>query len=93
MNCDHDLIKERCIKAARCIAERGLTVRAAAKELGISKSTVHKDVSERLTHIDRELYERVELVLIRNKKERHLRGGEATKRKYLRNKQMKPTQS
>ncbi|MDR0916770.1 MAG: sporulation transcriptional regulator SpoIIID [Oscillospiraceae bacterium] len=58
------------------------TVRAAATKFGISKSTVHKDLSERLEHCNRALYLQVKEVLETNKAERHLRGGEATKRKY-----------
>ena len=59
------------------------TVRAAAKEFGISKSTVHKDLSQRLETVDPVLYEKVRRVLDKNKAERHIRGGLATRRKYL----------
>jgi putative DeoR family transcriptional regulator (stage III sporulation protein D) len=62
--------------------ENNATVRSAAKEFGISKSTVHKDVTERLKKINPPLYREVSLVLEQNKQERHLRGGEATKQKY-----------
>ncbi len=65
------------------IIEHGATVRGAAAYFGISKSTVHKDVSLRLQETDYELYRRVKAVLDRNKAERHIRGGEATKRKYM----------
>ena len=65
------------------IIENKATVRKAAKKFGVSKSTVHKDVTEKLRHEDRELYNAVKKVLERNKSERHLRGGEATKQKYL----------
>ena len=65
------------------IIEHGATVRGAAAFFGISKSTVHKDVSMRLRDTDYELYRRVKSVLDRNKAERHIRGGEATKRKYM----------
>ena len=58
------------------------TVRSAALRFGVSKSTVHKDVTERLQEIDRALYLRVRAVLDVNKAERHLRGGDATRRKY-----------
>ncbi len=58
------------------------TVRATAKYFGISKSTVHKDVSERLSEINPTLYSRVKMILDKNKSERHLRGGKATKEKY-----------
>ena len=64
------------------ITENKATVRAAAKYFGISKSTVHKDVSERLRTDDPELYARVKYILEINKQERHIRGGLATKRKY-----------
>lgn len=76
------LPEERAIRAAEYIIEQKATVRAAAKALGVSKSTIHKDVSERLRKVDAELYKEVKQVLERNKQERHLRGGEATKRKY-----------
>ena len=74
---------ERACELARWIVENNATVRAAAKRFGISKSTVHKDLSERLRQIDRLLYEKVRLVLEQNKAERHLRGGDATRRKSL----------
>ena len=76
------LLEERAIRAAEYIIERKATVRAAAKALGVSKSTIHKDVSERLRKSDAGLYKEVKQVLEQNKQERHLRGGEATKRKY-----------
>ena len=66
----------------RYITENRSTVRAAAKYFGISKSTVHKDVSERLRGEDPELFEQVKNILEINKQERHIRGGLATKRKY-----------
>ena len=72
----------RAIELGEYIVESGATVRSAAKKFGISKSTVHKDVSERLRGIDLELYEAVKLVLEKNKAQRHIRGGEATRRKY-----------
>lgn len=71
-------------RIAYYIIETGATVRAAAKKFGISKSTVHKDVSVRLRSINKQLYNEVSKVLARNKAERHIRGGEATKRKYER---------
>ena len=64
------------------IIETGATVRAAAKVFKISKSTVHKDVTERLYNVDRLLYKQVDAVLQKNKSERHIRGGMATRRKY-----------
>ncbi len=66
----------------RYIIENRTTVRGAAKNFGISKSTVHKDVSERLKQEDPELYSQVKDILEINKQERHIRGGLATKRKY-----------
>ena len=70
-----------CDLAAWIIENRG-TVRAAARHFGVSKSTVHKDVTIRLKDCDRNLYREVKTILDRNKAERHLRGGEATKQKY-----------
>ena len=75
-------IEERAMEIARYIIENNTTVRQAAKQFGISKSTVHKDVTERLKHIDKDLYEEVREVLNQNKAERHIRGGLATKKKY-----------
>ena len=75
-------IEERACELAAFIIENNTTVRAAAKRFGISKSTVHKDVTERLEYIDRTLYHRVRKVLEQNKAERHIRGGDATRRKY-----------
>ncbi|MBQ2895942.1 MAG: sporulation transcriptional regulator SpoIIID [Oscillospiraceae bacterium] len=75
-------IEERACELANFIIENNTTVRAAAKRFGISKSTVHKDVTERLEYIDRTLYHQVRKVLELNKAERHIRGGDATRRKY-----------
>ncbi len=77
-----DDIESRIIKEAEYIAETGSTVRKTAKMFHFSKSTVHKDVTERLKFLDYELYKKVKVVLELNLKERHIRGGEATKRKY-----------
>ncbi|WP_164522114.1 MULTISPECIES: sporulation transcriptional regulator SpoIIID [Halanaerobiaceae] len=77
-----DYIRERVIEVANYIYETRATVRQTAKIYGVSKSTIHKDVTERLTRIDAELASRVKKVLEFNKAERHIRGGEATKRKY-----------
>ncbi len=74
--------KERCEKLATYIIENKTTVRETAKKFGISKSTVHKDVTEKLSKINYPLYYKVNEILEINKKERHLRGGEATKLKY-----------
>lgn len=75
-------IEERAIKLAHYIIESKDTVRGAAKKFGISKSTVHKDVSERLKKINPGLAKEVRKVLDENKAERHIRGGMATKLKY-----------
>ena len=74
--------KQRVIDCAEYIAKTGATVRETAKVFGIGKSTVHKDMSERLKNYDRTLYEKVRKVLNFNLAERHIRGGMATKRKY-----------
>ena len=77
-----EYIEERAIKCAEYIVATGCTVRACSAHFSISKSTVHKDVSERLKYIDIDLYERVRQVLEFNLSERHMRGGIATKEKY-----------
>ncbi len=75
-------IEQRSRSLALYIIENDATVRQAAKHFSISKSTVHKDLAERLRAVDRALYEQARQVLDKNKAERHLRGGEATRRKY-----------
>ena len=77
-----DYIEERIYEAAQYIIDSGATVRDAAKRFGISKSTVHKDVSERLLRLDPAMAAGVRRVLDVNKAERHIRGGMATFRKY-----------
>lgn len=77
------LLEKRARELGFYILETKATVRTAAKKFGISKSTVHTDVSKRLKDIDFELYERVRDILDENKAERHIRGGVATKEKYL----------
>lgn len=77
-------IEERAVSLAQYIINTGDTVRGAAKKFGVSKSTVHKDVSERLVHINYALAQEVRKVLDENKAERHIRGGMATKLKYSR---------
>lgn len=79
-----DNIEERACELAVYIIETRSTVRAAAKRFGISKSTVHKDISERLPLYNRALFLQVKEILEQNKAERHIRGGLATKRKYSR---------
>lgn len=76
------LLEKRACELAVYMIETGSTVRAAAKHFGISKSTVHKDLSCRLESYHPELYRQVRQVLEKNKQERHIRGGMATKRKY-----------
>lgn len=76
-------VDERCKELARYIIETGATVRVTAGKFGISKSTVHKDITEKLKKQDPALYKCVKEVLNKNKSERHIRGGEATKRKYI----------
>ena len=77
-----DYMEERATAFSHYIIENKSTVRETAKKFSISKSTVHKDVTERLKHIDPDLYEEVREVLNKNKAERHIRGGLATKMKY-----------
>lgn len=78
-----DYIERRAVTLANYIVENNATVRSAAAKFHISKSTVHKDVSERLIKINKSLAEDVHAVLLENKAQRHIRGGLATKRKYL----------
>ncbi|MCD7723013.1 MAG: sporulation transcriptional regulator SpoIIID [Clostridiales bacterium] len=75
-------VEKRCIEIGKYIKNSGATVRRAGTVFGISKSTVHIDVTKRLYEIDRELYYGVKKVLEENKAERHIRGGKATKEKY-----------
>ena len=75
-------LEERACELAVYMIETGATVRAAAQQFGISKSTVHKTLTERLPKCNRTLYVQVREILDKNKRERHIRGGMATKRKY-----------
>ncbi|MEL7610037.1 MAG: sporulation transcriptional regulator SpoIIID [Bacillota bacterium] len=77
-----DYIEERVLETAQYIIDKGATVREAAKVFKISKSTVHKDMSDRLPRMNSSLYRQVHQVLEHNKAERHIRGGMATYRKY-----------
>ena len=79
-------IEQRACDLAVYMIETGATVRAAAKHFGISKSTVHKDLSQRLPQCNRGLYRQVRAVLEENKAQRHIRGGLATREKYLKHK-------
>lgn len=74
--------EERACEVAVYLIETGATVRAAASRFGISKSTVHKDLTQTLKRVDPQLYQQARVVLDRNKQERHIRGGMATRRKY-----------
>ena len=76
------LPEERAISLAQYIIENEATVRQAAARFGVSKSTVHKDITSRLEHLNRILYIQVQQVLSKNKNERHIRGGMATREKY-----------
>ncbi|MBQ1838927.1 MAG: sporulation transcriptional regulator SpoIIID [Ruminococcus sp.] len=77
-----DSAEERALVLGQYIAEEGATVRAAAQKFGVSKSTVHKDVTGKLRRLNPALYRQVREILDRNKRERHIRGGMATKQKY-----------
>jgi putative DeoR family transcriptional regulator (stage III sporulation protein D) len=78
-----EYIERRVLSEGEYIISTNSTVRRTAAYFGISKSSVHKDVTERLKSLDRELYEKVRVVLDNNLSERHIRGGLATKNKYL----------
>ena len=78
----NDDIEKRVLAVARYVSETGATVRAAARFFGISKSTVHKDLTDRLKQQDPALFSEVSKVLAVNRAERHIRGGNATKMKY-----------
>ena len=77
-----DTIEKRACELAVYIIETGATVRAAAQHFGISKSTVHKDLTQRLNQYNHVLYQQVREILATNKAQRHIRGGMATRRKY-----------
>ncbi|MBQ9757838.1 MAG: sporulation transcriptional regulator SpoIIID [Clostridia bacterium] len=77
-----DTIEERTVNIANYIIETKCTVREAAKKFGISKSTVHKDITERLKKINAQLADESQKILQENKRERHIRGGNATREKY-----------
>lgn len=76
------IVEERAVELGEYIIENKTTVRSAAKKFGVSKSTVHKDVAQRLKYIDPQLYRQVKEVLDFNKSQRHIRGGMATRLKY-----------
>jgi len=74
--------ENRCVQLGQYIVKTGATVRVCANKYGVSKSTVHKDVAERLKTCDPGLYKKVKIILDLNKAERHIRGGLATRKKY-----------
>ncbi|MGE5396336.1 MAG: sporulation transcriptional regulator SpoIIID [Chitinophagales bacterium] len=76
-------IRKRAVKVGKYIQKTSATVRQTADIFGISKSTVHKDISERLPRINKDLAEEVKKIMDKNKAERHIRGGEATRQKYI----------
>jgi len=78
----HDYIEQRVMEISNYIMETRATVRQVAKIFGVSKSTVHKDITERLPLVNRALAQNIKNILEHNKSERHLRGGEATRIKY-----------
>ena len=78
-----DYIEQRVLEISNYILETGATVRQVARVFGVSKSTVHKDVTERLPYINRFIAREIKMILEKNKAERHLRGGEATRQKYI----------
>ena len=81
-----DTMERRACELAVYMIETGATVRAAAKHFGLSKSTVHKDLSQRLPRYNKRLYNQVRKILDLNKAQRHIRGGLATREKYAKNK-------
>ena len=80
----HHAGPERCVELARYMLEKKTTVRDASRQFGVSKSTVHKDVTVQLQQVSPSLYREVRELLDLNKQERHIRGGLATRRKYAR---------
>ena len=79
---DRHFLEDRSVELAEYLISQKATVRSTAKKFGVSKSTVHKDVTERLKKVNPQLYKEVAEVLKINKEERHIRGGLATKKKY-----------
>lgn len=79
----HEHIRHRCVRLGELLIETGETVRALANRTGFSKSTVHKDLTERLKQVNEPLAKEVQQVLAYNKSIRHLRGGEATRKKWM----------
>ncbi len=88
MNGLYEQTEERCVLLARYMLEEDCTVRVTAAHFGVSKSTVHKDLTEKLPYRNPALYAQIRVLLGKNKAERHLRGGEATRVKYLARRRM-----
>ncbi len=85
-----DTMKQRACELAVYMIETGATVRRTAQHFGISKSTVHKDLSQRLPRYNQILYKQVRIILDENKAQRHIRGGLATKKKYQKHTETEP---
>lgn len=83
------IIIERVLEEADLLLDTKMTVREIAKKFAVSKSTTHKDLKERLKDLDQEKYEAVQAIFLEHIQVRHLRGGQSTKEKYLRKKQIK----
>lgn len=79
----NQLVEERALKVANYIIKNNTTVREAAKNFGVSKSTIHKDVTERLKKLNLSLYSKIKIIMEINKASRHIHGGQATKIKYM----------
>ncbi|KZL88500.1 sporulation transcriptional regulator SpoIIID [Clostridium magnum] len=79
-----DYIRARVVEVANYTIATEATIRTTAKVFGVSKSTIHKDIVERLLKVNPQLHEEVEKVILKNTEERNIRGGEATKEKYMR---------
>ena len=79
----NQLVEERVLKVANYIIKNNTTVRKAAKNFGVSKSTIHKDVTERLKKLNLSLYSKIRIIMGINKASRHIHGGQATKIKYM----------
>lgn len=86
---NHTAEPERCVQLARYMLERQTTVRDTSRQFGVSKSTVHKDITVRLRQVSPSLYQEIRKLLDLNKQERHIRGGLATRRKYALEKERK----
>ncbi len=88
MNINDEIIEERVLQCAKLLILENSNVRRVARRIGCSKSTVHKDLSERLKSIDYNLYLKVQQIFAVNKQEKHLRGGNSTKKRYRKENKM-----